>query len=169
MEDEFTEMESEESGYVSGRTQGFEIGPINFIELVRGTYLTVPQRGDVTLRVFPPQYDAESGTYRTGRVTSTVARGEWAEAFTNSVTLELTDEALEELSGSLNLNVGDGDREQFRFDVEVTALEQGVPLPLDSFQAVLWPLVTSKAQEQTVRGYLEDLQGYWPKFTETYF
>lgn len=168
MEDEFTEMESEESGYVSGRTQGFEIGPINFIELVRGTYLTVPQRGDITLRVFPPQYDSESGTYRMGKVVSTVARGEWAEAFTNSVPLELTMEAADELGEFLQIGYdpegGTLAREQFRFDVEVAALEQGVPLPLNLFRVPLWPLTTSVEQQQTVRGYVQDLQGYWPRF-----
>ena len=173
MEDEFTEMESEESGYVSRRTQGFEIGPINFIELVRGDYLTVPQRGDVTLRVFPPQYDAESGTYRSGRVTSTVFRGEWAEEFTNSVTLDLTDSALDELVRRFDIEdegmmeSGTPDREQLRFEVEHQALEEGIPLPLDSFKAFLWPLVTSVEQEQTVRGYLEELAGIWPRFIKS--
>lgn len=164
MEDEFTEMESEESGYVSGRTQGFEIGPINFIELVRGTYLTVPKMGDVTLRVFPPQYDAESGIFRSGRVTSTVIRDGYPDAFRNSMPLSLTDEALDELIQALNINTEGADREDLRYDVEVEAVQQGVPLPLDSFDVLLAPLVVSKAQSDTVRGYVEDLVGYWPNF-----
>jgi hypothetical protein len=166
MEDEFTEMESEDSGYVSGRTQGLEIGPINFIELVRGDYLTVPQRGDVRLRVFPPQYDSESGTYRSGRVTSTVFRDDWDAPFTTTLPLELTMDAADEIGELLEIGYdpegGSEAREQFRYDVEVTAVERGFPLPLDLFQVRGFFLLTSTDQRMTADSYLRSMAERMP-------
>lgn len=166
MEDEFTEMESEETGYVSGRTQGVEIGPFKFMEIVRGNYLSVPKYGDITLRVFPPQYDSESGTYRSGRVTSTVARGEWADAFTTTLPLNLTMDAVDEIGELLEIGYdpegGLEARAQFQYDVEVTALERGMTLPLDLFEVRGEWLFLSDAQRQTAQGYLESLSDRTP-------
>jgi len=163
MDDEFTEIESEETGYVSGRTQGFEIGPVRFIDLVKGRYLTQPVPGDITVTVFPPQLDAESGIYRYGKVRSEVFREDYDEPYSMTLALELTDEALEELSDVIGMALVGGPME--RYDVEVIAMERGIPLPLDAFRVRYSDALTvTRRQADTLSGYLEELQGYWPKF-----
>ena len=181
MEDEFAEMEVEfstegegttrESRYVPGRTQGVEVGPINFTRLVRspGSVLTLPREGDVTLTFFPPQYDSETGTYRSGTVRSVVTREDLEEPFTSMVPLELDPDVLSELAGQLGMEDTDFDDPRGRLDVEISALEQGIPVSMNmlSVTPLNQALLVTGSLVREVQSFMESLTGDFPIFRST--
>lgn len=171
MEVEFsTEGEgyTRESRYVTGRTQGVEVGPINFTQLVKspGSVLTIPREGDVTLTFFPPQYDSETGTYRSGTVRSVVTREDLDEPFTSMVPLELGPDAVSELAGQLGMEDTDFSDPRGRLDIEISALEQGVPVSMNmlSITPLNQAMLVTASLTREVQSFMDSLTGDFPNF-----